>query len=305
VVLFFACMLSLPYMQNVGMVALNALVTAFFVVQCIIIGHDSMHKQLFHKPGKNDLVSLFIWNFLSGISHTWFHSYHTKHHVHSNRIGVDPNLEIPFALTGRDEIQGSKGLRRLYIKYQVFFFIPFLFLSGGDFLKRTIRFIGEMKFNLKTVIELVVIAIHYVIFIGYPLMVLPLGQFAVYMIVLYGVAGFYAGMVFATNHFGMPIFAKDDKVSYLEQQTASSRNIKSSPLIDYVFSGLNFQIEHHLFPQIPRYHMYKTQAIVKAYCQKHGLQYHEPGLGTTFREMFSYLHGVGEPLRKGGVPEAG
>jgi fatty acid desaturase len=292
-----ALFLSLPYMTSAWLVALNAIFMAFFQVQCIIIGHDSMHKQLFRRSSENDLVSLFIWNFMSGISHTWFHAYHTKHHVNSNRIGVDPNLEVPFAMTGRDEIEGTTGFRRLYIKYQVLFFIPFLFLSGGDFLKRTMKFIPEMKAGLKMVIELVVMLVHYLIFLGLPFLWLPLRHFLLYVIILYGLAGFYAGMVFATNHFGMPIFTEDEKVSYIVQQTTSSRNIKSSPLIDWVFGGLNFQIEHHLFPTIPRYHLYTTQKIVKTYCQTHELPYHEPTLSETFREMFSYLHGVGAPLR--------
>lgn len=294
----FALLFSLPYISNVGLVLINAVLAGFFMVQCLIIGHDAMHHQLFRSYTLSRLTTLFIWNFLGGVSHTWYADYHGKHHVHANRIDVDPNLEIPFALPGRDDVRASRGIKRLFYKHQSLFLFPFLLMYGGDFVWRNFRYVGDMKLNRASVIELFVMGLHYLVFLGVPFAVLPFWQAVLYLLVFYGVAGFYAGVVFVTNHFGMPVFQTDQKIDYLQQQARGSRNIRSSPFVDYLFAGLNFQIEHHLFPTVPRYHIYRTAAIVKAFCVQRGIPYHDPGLRETFREMADYLREGSAPLRE-------
>src|SRR5205823_5393240 len=75
-----ACCAWLPHTTSLATQLLISGVVAFFLVQCVIIAHDAMHRQLFHDAWKNDLVSLLVWNVIVGISHNWFVSYHNKHH---------------------------------------------------------------------------------------------------------------------------------------------------------------------------------------------------------------------------------
>ncbi|WP_043676422.1 fatty acid desaturase, partial [Clavibacter michiganensis] len=81
---------------------------------------------------------------------------------------------------------------------------------------------------------------------------LPLGMAFAFVGVQLAVFGVYMGASFAPNHKGMPVLPKDSKVDFLRRQVLTSRNIKSTWLTDIYMGGLNYQIEHHLFPNMPR-----------------------------------------------------
>ncbi|HYV43349.1 MAG TPA: acyl-CoA desaturase [Myxococcaceae bacterium] len=295
-----ACLATIPRVaHSLPLVLLNSTVLAFFIVQCVIIAHDSMHRAVFRSPAANDTLALLIWNLMVGISHTWFFAYHTKHHVQSNRIGHDPNLEVPFFLPDRDQVMQTRGLRRWFAKYQGYFFLPFLFLSGGDFLGRTMRHMGKMKkLSAGFFVEATLMLAHYAMFIGFPIYVLGPGRAALYILLHYALAGFYGGVVFATNHMGMPLVGSDEKIDYVAHQVSTSRNLTPHAVNNYVFAGLHYQIEHHLFPTISYHRIKDARVIIEEHCKQRGLRYHQVGTLKTFAEMISYLHQVGEPLRR-------
>ena len=81
----------------------------------------------------------------------------------------------------------------------------------------------------------------------------------------------------------------------------TSRNVKSSPINDLLYGGVNYQIEHHLFPNLPRNKLREAQKIVKAFCNTHSIPYHETGVLQSQREILQYLHEVSAPLRGGSV----
>jgi fatty acid desaturase len=77
-------------------------------------------------------------------------------------------------------------------------------------------------------------------------------QAVVFLVVQQGLFGVYMGSSFAPNHKGMPVVGQDEKVDFLRRQVLTSRNIRGSLLTDFALGGLNYQIEHHLFPSMPR-----------------------------------------------------
>jgi fatty acid desaturase len=81
------------------------------------------------------------------------------------------------------------------------------------------------------------------------------------------VGGFYQGLVAAPHHKGMPLWTKDVDLSFLERQVLSSRNVAPHPFWDFFFGGLNYQVEHHLFPKMPRVHLNRAIACACANCQ--------------------------------------
>jgi fatty acid desaturase len=105
------------------------------------------------------------------------------------------------------------------------------------------------------------------------------------------------GCTFAPNHKGMPILREDDKVDYLRRQVLTSRNIRGGRFVDFALGGLNYQIEHHLFPNMPRPSLRRAQGIIRAYCGQHGLTYHETGIIGSYGQVLRHLHAVGAPLR--------
>jgi len=98
--------------------------------------------------------------------------------------------------------------------------------------------------------------------------------------------------VFAPNHKGMPELGNDVSLSFFEQQIVTSRNIRSNSLIDYVYLGLNFQIEHHLFPTAPRNNLKKIVPHVEKLCKKYGIDHTETGPLESAKILFNEMREV-------------
>ena len=99
-----------------------------------------------------------------------------------------------------------------------------------------------------------------------------------FIVVQQAVFGLLLGGSFAPNHKGMPIVPKNAKVDFLRRQVLMSRNIRGGLLTDFMMGGLNYQIEHHLFPSMPRPNLRKVQPMVREHCAKHGISYTETSL---------------------------
>jgi fatty acid desaturase len=95
----------------------------------------------------------------------------------------------------------------------------------------------------------------------------------------------------------MPTLTEADQLDFLRHQVLTSRNVRGSWLVDYVLGGLNYQIEHHLFPNMPRPNLHRAQPLIQAFCEQHGLDYTEASLFGSYAEAVRHLHTVGAPLR--------
>jgi fatty acid desaturase len=109
--------------------------------------------------------------------------------------------------------------------------------------------------------------------------------------------GMYMGLVFAPNHKGMPTVGDEDGLDFLRKQVLTSRDITGSAVTDFVYGGLNYQIEHHLFPSMPRNRLGEAQVIVRRFCEERSIPYREAGTIESQREIVSFLHRLGAPLR--------
>jgi fatty acid desaturase len=99
----------------------------------------------------------------------------------------------------------------------------------------------------------------------------------------------------------MPILAEDDDTDFLRRQVLTSRNVRGGWLVDFLLGGLNYQIEHHLFPSMPRASLRRAQPIVRAHCRRHGLPYVETSLFDSYRQALHHLHTAprgGQPVRE-------
>jgi fatty acid desaturase len=113
------------------------------------------------------------------------------------------------------------------------------------------------------------------------------------------VFGVYMGCSFAPNHKGMPVIAPGENLDFLRRQVLTSRNVRGGWWVDLLLGGLNYQIEHHLFPNMPRPNLRKAQRLVFEYCQEHHISYTQTSLVGSYRAALGYLHALGAPLREG------
>ncbi|MCH7800907.1 MAG: fatty acid desaturase, partial [Chloroflexi bacterium] len=89
-----------------------------------------------------------------------------------------------------------------------------------------------------------------------------------------------------------------EEMDFLRRQVLTARNVKGHPITDLWYGGLNYQIEHHLFPNMPRNNLKEAQKIIRVFCEEHSISYHETGVVQSVKEILQYLHQESAPLRE-------
>ena len=107
------------------------------------------------------------------------------------------------------------------------------------------------------------------------------------------VFGLFMGAAFAPNHKGMPLVPRDAKIDFFERQVLTSRNIRGSWINDNLMGGLNYQVEHHLFPSMARPYLAKAHLIVGEYCRANDVTLVEMNLLASYKVIITYLNKVG------------
>jgi fatty acid desaturase len=105
--------------------------------------------------------------------------------------------------------------------------------------------------------------------------------------------GFFMGAAFAPNHKGMPLVEKESKLDFFSRQVLTSRNVKGSWLKDNLMGGLNYQVEHHLFPSMARPNLKKAHDIVVKFCEENNITLVEMGLAKSYMAIMQHLNKVG------------
>ena len=127
-------------------------------------------------------------------------------------------------------------------------------------------------------------------------------QAVAFLVIQQGLFGIYLGCAFAPNHKGMPVLGEDEKIDFLRRQVITSRNIRGGWLTDFAHGGLNYQIEHHLFPSMPRPNLRRSQPLIREFCQQRGLLYCETSLAGSYAQALRHLSTVGRRPRSAAPP---
>jgi fatty acid desaturase len=151
------------------------------------------------------------------------------------------------------------------------------------------------------VVEPLCMVVHVSLYLGGVFALLGLWRGMASMLVLQMLFGLYMGSVLAPNHKGMRMQQGGSQLDRLRQQVLTARNVRSHPVTDFWFGGLNYQIEHHLFPSLARNQLKPAQATVRAFCQAREIPYHETSIVQAYRDTLRYLHRVSAPLRQAGT----
>jgi fatty acid desaturase len=276
------------------------LVTAAYLAvvftQLAFVGHDAGHRQIFRSRRANNLVGLVHANLLVGISFGWWVGKHDRHHSNPNHEDLDPDIDIPALAFTTGQARDKRGLARVIARYQAVLFFPLLLLEAAQLhvasAKAIVRDTGRA-----TVVEALLLLLHFVGYVTALVLVLSPLQAAVFVLVQQGLFGLYLGCSFAPNHKGMPTLTDAEELDFLRTQVLTSRNVRGSRLVDFLLGGLNYQIEHHLFPNMPRPNLRRAQPLVRAFCARHDLPYTEATMFGSYAEALRHLHSVGAPLR--------
>lgn len=293
VALFAAGWVGLFLLGNTWTALALAAGLGLLATQIGFLGHDAGHQQVFRSRSANRYLGLLVGNLLIGVSFGWWVPKHNAHHAHPNQIGRDPDIgEGVFAVT-------STRVSRFFARKQAVLFFPLMLLrsvglhvSGAQLLwRRRDKAAGVEAVLLTLNAALYLVAVFWVLS--------PLKAIA-FLAVQQGVFSFYLGCSFAPNHKAMPIVADGAGMDFAERQVLTSRNVTGGRLIDLVLGGLNYQIEHHLFPTMPRPNLRRAQRLVRGFCQESGLGYGEASVLVTFGQIIGHLRAAGNSV--GGDP---
>ncbi|XVU23896.1 fatty acid desaturase family protein [Actinoplanes sp. CA-054009] len=268
-------------------------VAAFLAVvfaQTALVAHDLAHRQVFRTNKPSSRAGMIAGNLAIGMSYGYWMDKHTKHHANPNHDDLDPDVGPGVLAWSPENARGFIG------KYQAYLFFPLLTLLGLSLKRDSVRAIlnGTVK---RRGLEGALLAVHFVAYIAALVLVLSPLQALAFFVVHQAIFGIYLGMTFAPNHKGMP--HPDGTEDFLRKQVLTSRNVRGGAIVDVALGGLNYQIEHHLFPAMPTPNLPKAQPIVQAYCAEIGVPYEMTGLTESYRQALTHLHEVGADLRAG------
>ena len=263
--------------------------------------HDSGHRQMFARRRLNTVIGVVTGNGLLGMSYGWWVDKHNRHHGNPNHQDLDPDIGVGVIAYSEEQAMAKTGPARWIVRHQARLFFPLLFGLAWSMHVASVRFLIGTKDRLRW-IEVGALVLHLLVYAG--LLVAVVGPWRALLVIVIQkcVGGFYMAAVFAPNHKGMPQIESGQELDFLRSQVLTSRNVKSSPLTDLLYGSLNYQIEHHLFPTMPRCNIRRAHKVVRAYCAELGVPYHETTIYRSYYEILSFLHEVGAPLRQAASP---
>ncbi|NXJ97985.1 FADS2 desaturase, partial [Corythaixoides concolor] len=235
--------------------------------------HDFGHLSVFKKSSWNHIIHKFVIGHLKGASANWWNHRHFQHHVKPNIFKKDPDVNMLhiFVLGDTQPVEyGKKKLKYLPYNHQHEYF----FLS--KYLLPLLSFLVPCSHALPDANTFM----HFFPFwsrldpFSRPLPSL-LGRF---------LESHWFVWVTQMNHIPMEIDCEKHR-DWLSSQMAATCNIEQSFFNDWFTGHLNFQIEHHLFPTMPRHNFWKVKPLVKSLCAKYGVQYEEKPLWKAFVDI--------------------
>lgn len=226
----------------------------------------------------------------------WWKSKHNTHHAAPNELddsmdAVDPDIDtLPLLAWSADMLEtvSDKAHRKL-IRVQHYLFFPILTLARLSWAQQSLLHAYNMTSTkpAKGWMELGLLILHYAWSGGLAFSILPPLRAFLYLVLAQCLCGVLLGIAFVQSHNGMEVYS--DKKDFVSAQVVSTRDIAYNFWVNWFMGGLNYQIEHHLFPTMPRHNLGKVQPFIKNLCNKYGLPYEECNMVTGTKRVLERL----------------
>jgi fatty acid desaturase len=230
-----------------------------------------------------------VGNALIGLSFGWWVPKHNAHHAHPNEMGRDPDIGEGVALASSAAPGNGRGpLGSWMARWQAPLFIPLMLLRSSGMhvlgIKRLLR-----RRDHAAAVEASLLLLHAALYLTVVLWVLSPLKALAFIAVQQAVFSLYLGISFAPNHKGMPIIESAMATGFARRQVVTARNIRGGRFTTLLLGGLNYQIEHHLFPSMPRPNLRRVQGLVRDFCAETDLGYSEESFVESFRQIIHHL----------------
>ncbi|MEV7196527.1 acyl-CoA desaturase [Streptomyces sp. NPDC093510] len=278
-------------------VLLLAPVLSVLCARTAFIGHDAGHSQITGNRSVSRAIGLVHGNLLLGMSSAWWNDKHNRHHANPNHVEKDPDVAANVLVWTSRQAKVRVGFRRWLTRNQAWLFFPLTLLQGVAMKIYGFQDLRRQD-SRERVVEGLLLVAHLIGYVSLLLAAMPLGHAVAFAAIHQALFGLHLGLAFAPNHKGMEMPDPDgERRGHLQRQVLTSRNVRGGLATDWFLGGLNYQIEHHLFPSMPRPHLRLAQPLVRAHCDALGMSYAEAGFVDSYCQVLRHMYEVGEPLR--------
>ncbi|KAJ3278752.1 hypothetical protein HK104_002059 [Borealophlyctis nickersoniae] len=299
----------LKWRDNTLAAGVAGVLVALFWQQAGWLAHDFAHHQVFAVRKWNDYVSYFLGNACQGFSVAWWKHRHSSHHSVPNVHGDDPDVKsMPIfwsdhALEFFTDYPAHK-LAQFFVANQPILYFPLLGFARLAWAARSIMWNlpgSKMRDELPTavVVEQVTLMVHWAWYVGL-IATLSWPRALLFVLLSQTVSGLFLAIVFSVNHNGMPVFLPHESklIDFYHLQVVTGRDVTPTWFNNWFTGGLNYQIEHHMFPTIPRHNLPKIAPMVQELCRKHGIPYHCTSLVDGVGEVVGRLMHISRMAKK-------
>lgn len=278
---------------DTGRILIGNVLLALVMAQFAFLGHDSAHGALFQDKTATLLMGEFCMTIITGLCYQEWKDRHVSHHEHCQQGAIDPDMQPSVVSSVTKECAEKKtGLARRLVRFQGFTLWPISLLFGLS--QRFLGQAGALAAPRTYKSDMVALFIHYVLWMIFPLFVLKLSWGVVLAAYLLPptLIGPYFAAIFWVNHVGMPTVDDPGKFSFFEHQVRTTRTVEPLPGVAWVFGGLCYQIEHHLFPSIPSYRLGKATSFTKRAVEEAKMDYFESSWTKAIVDVGRHFHRV-------------
>jgi len=292
----------------------GAVILGLFWQQCGWLAHDFLHHQVFKNRAYGDLAGIIIGDLWQGFSVQWWKSKHNSHHAVPNlhasspdAADGDPDIDTMPILAWTlkmAESAKSSSVGQFFIRWQAFLYFPVLLFARlawahqswvfvwGGFGQHSVKGAHIDRARMKyPILEKLALVLHYT-WLGYVLSFMPLTTAIAYFLVAQTSCGLFLATVFGLGHNGMAVYPADQRPDFWKLQVSTTRNVTSNWFVDWFCGGLQYQVDHHLFPSLPRHNLKKVHVLVESFCKSYGVTYHEADMVVGTYEVLSHLSTV-------------
>lgn len=258
-----------------------------------LMGHEASHGSFSSRRVSNRLLSHLSLSVLAGMGWLyWKHKHDGLHHGHPNVVAKDPDVEIwPMAMS-RAEYERAAPLQQWFQRnLQAYLFWPATLAMAITMRTPSyVYVVSRLRAGGSSRVAWVdagCLVAHYTLWLVVPAFVWgPLPAFAFY-VSLWALVGVILAAIFAPAHMGLPIMV-DQHVGW-RHQLETTRNFRAPRWLSFVYVGLDYQIEHHIFPLIPHQNLPRASAVVRRWCAERGLPYREVGVVEGLQSVTAFL----------------
>jgi len=306
--------------KSVELQLFGSFMIGFFWQQMSLMAHDTCHNSMSHNRLFDYTFSVTLSSLL-GVSPSWWKDSHNIHHVIPNSAVHDPDIQHMPAMAVDNRFFNSlyslyhfrehtwDALSKFLISYQHWVFLPLMAVARVNLYIQSYLFLfGVMKgqrskdFRIGGIISLALFWVWY----GYTMMQLPtfMTQF-LFFLISHSFSGILHVQI-CISHFSMEVredipYLNDDE-TWVHWQLATTMDVDCSPMMDWFHGGLQYQIEHHLFPRMPRPHLRRCmEEFIVPFCKKHNIRHHKPSFYQATVETILHLKKVAMEARDSNV----